>query len=70
MAKTVIEHSDKKSQIIKKVMQGMGVNIDAEKKISPEAYREKLMQVSVWTDDDIKVIEDGGSAIKFKPTEW
>ncbi len=71
MGKAIIDSSDKKSQIVKKILAGMGIDAENPKKHSTEDYREKLMEVSVWSEEDIKAMEDAGNSLdKFKPSEW
>jgi hypothetical protein len=47
-----------------------GCRAESRKKISAEEYRQQLMKVSVWSDEDIKALEHAGDSIKFKPAEW
>ena len=40
------------------------------KKNQPSSYKEKLLSVSVWSDDDLKPIIDNQAFNQFKPEEW
>jgi hypothetical protein len=70
MGKTVIDSSNKRSQIVKKILAGIGGGTDQPKKYSAVEYRAKLEKVSIWSDEDIKALKEAGTSIKFKPAEW
>lgn len=70
MGKTVVDNTDKRSQIVKKILDGIGGGVDHLKKHSAEEYKAKLEKVSVWSDEDIKALKEAGASIKFKPAEW
>jgi isopentenyldiphosphate isomerase len=72
MERLVIDVPDKKSALVKQILEELGVTI--QKKTSENTisdYQQKLAQVSVWSDEDIKAIEDAKKAFNsLKPAEW
>jgi len=72
METVTINIPDDKSELVKQVLAEMGVTIEptgAEKQ-KRAAYREKLLKISVWSDEEIKPIEDARQHFNFKPEEW
>ncbi|MFI5137573.1 MAG: hypothetical protein ACHQIM_07080 [Sphingobacteriales bacterium] len=55
METLVIKIPEKKSALVKQILKGLGVTIQPSGKTSLSAYKQKLANVSVWTDDDLKV---------------
>lgn len=69
MERLIIEVPEQKSNLVKQILTGLGVIIQQDHK-DTSAYKQKLSGVSVWTDEDIKSIEEGKNAFNFKSTEW
>lgn len=70
MEKLIINVPEEKSQLVKQLLKELGVTIEQEK-MDIEAYREKLLQVGVWSDEDLKPIEEARSHFNsLKPAKW
>jgi len=49
----------------------MGVTIQETQKVYRSAYIQKIAKIPVWTDEDIKPIEEARKGFEcFKPIEW
>ena len=71
METLIINIPEKKSTLVKQILKGLGVTIQATSKTSTPAYKQKLANVSVWTDDDLKVFEESKKAFEsLKPQQW
>ena len=71
MEKLVINVPDAKSNIVKQILHGLGVDIPGQKAVVKGNYKEKLLKVSKWSDDDIKGLRE--SLISFsnlRSDEW
>lgn len=67
----MIKIPEKKSALVKQILKGLGVTIQPTEKTSLSAYKQKLANVSVWTDDDLKVFEESKKAFEnLKPQQW
>jgi hypothetical protein len=70
METIIINIPDKKSKLVKQILKELGVTIQ-EKSTPGKNYREKLLQGPVWTDDEVKLIEDAGKSFdSLKPAQW
>ena len=70
MEKLIINVPEEKSALVKELLKELGVTIEQEK-MDMEAYREKLLQVGVWSDEDIKPIEEARTHFNsLKPAKW
>jgi hypothetical protein len=70
MEKLIINVPKGKSALIKELLKELGVTIEQEK-MDMEAYREKILKVGVWTDEDLKPIEEARSHFNsLKPAQW
>ena len=58
MERLIIDVPDQKSSLVKQLLKELGVAIQAENEINKATFRQNLLKVSVWSDDDIKVIQD------------
>lgn len=54
METLIINIPEKKSTLVKQILKGLGVTIHPTSKTGVSGYKQKLANVSVWTDDDIK----------------
>ncbi len=60
-----------KSSLVKQILKEFGVVIQPEKQADISEFRKKLANVSVWSDDDLKVFEEGKAAFEsLKPQQW
>jgi hypothetical protein len=57
METLIINIPDKKSILVKQILEGLGVTIQQTNKTALSNYKQKLANVSTWTDDDLKVFE-------------
>lgn len=70
MEKLIINVPEEKSQLVKQLLKELGVTIEQEK-MDMEAYREKILQVGVWSEEDIKPIEEARTHFdSIKPAKW
>lgn len=71
MEKLIISVPDKKSALVKQILKGLGVIIQPQNVDRPSTYKEKILKVSAWTEDDLKAFEEGKSSFEnFKPQQW
>lgn len=57
MERLTINIPETKSSLVKQILKELGVVIQPEKKANTSDFGEKLANVSVWSDDDLKVFE-------------
>ena len=71
MEKLTINIPDTKSSLVKQILKELGVIIQSEKHINISDYRKKLANISVWSDDDLKIFEESSKAFEnLKPQQW
>ena len=71
MERLIIDVPDKKSALIRQLLTELGVSIKTENQNETSSYRNKLLQVSVWSEEDLKCFEEGKRGFEnFKPPEW
>jgi hypothetical protein len=71
METLIINIPDKKSTLVKQILKGLGVTIQQSNKTASSNYKERLANVSVWTDDDLKIFEEGRKAFEnLRPEQW
>ena len=71
MEQLIINIPEKKSALVKQILRGLGVTIQATTKTSNLTYKQKLAQVSTWSEDDIKATEESKNAFgNLKPLQW
>lgn len=71
METLVIKIPEKKSALVRQILKSLGVTIQPTGKTSLSGYKQKLANVSVWTDDDLKVFEESKKAFEnLKPQQW
>lgn len=71
MKKLVIDIPDKRSSIVKQILQGLRVTIHEVALPVKGNYREKLLNVSAWTEDELKVFEENKQRFNnLKAEEW
>ncbi|WP_432713788.1 hypothetical protein [Pedobacter sp.] len=71
MERLIINIPETKSSLVKQILKELGVVIQPEKKANTSDFREKLANVSVWSDDDLKVFEESKMAFEnLKAQQW
>lgn len=71
MERLTISIPEEKSSLVKQILKELGVIIQPEKKANPSDIRTKLANISVWSDDDLKVFEESRTAFdNLKPQQW
>lgn len=67
MEKLIINVPKRKSELVKALLKELGVTIEQEK-MDMEAYRKKILEVGVWSDEDLKTMEEATTHFNnFKP---
>jgi hypothetical protein len=70
METLVINIPDKKSKLVKQILKGLGVTIQ-EKHFVNTNYKDKIQQVSIWGDNDMKSFEDVKKSFEsLNPAQW
>lgn len=71
MERLVIEIPEKKSTLIKQLLTELGAVIKQENPPVLSDRKKSLANISVWSDDDLKVSEESKQAFNnWKPEEW
>jgi hypothetical protein len=71
METLIINIPEKKSTLVKKMLRDMGVTIQQTTKLNLKTYKEKIADVSTWTDNDLKVFDETKGAFEnLKPQQW
>lgn len=71
MERLTINIPEEKSSLVKQILKELGVIIQPEKKVNLSDLRKKLANVSVWSDEDLKVFEESKTAFEsLKPQQW
>jgi hypothetical protein len=72
METLIINIPEKKSTLVKQILRGLGVTIQPSNKIiNIPDYKQKLAEVSTWTNDDLKIFEENKKAFEsLKPQQW
>lgn len=71
MERLIIEVPDQKSSLVKQLLTELGVTIQSENAVDKSTFKQNLLKVSVWTDEDVKDFEKNIKTLKnWKPEEW
>ncbi len=71
MEKLTIHIPDTKSNIVKHILHSLGVDIQGLKSPVKGNYKQKLVRVSEWSDEDVKPIEESRKQFdNFGAEEW
>jgi hypothetical protein len=71
METLLINIPDGKSDIVKKVLHGLGVYLNDQDEPAKGDYKKQLLQISIWSEEDIKVIEESDKSFNdLKAEEW
>jgi len=71
MERLTIDIPESKSAEIKEFLKAMGVLFSPSTPRDAKAFKKKLLNVGVWSDEDLKGINEAREAINsIKPQEW
>jgi len=71
MEKLTINIPSDKIDMVKKVLEALGVTFQKPKSVKSKTSKEKLLKVSVWTDEDLSIFEESKSAFnQLKVEKW
>ncbi|WP_184547474.1 hypothetical protein [Mucilaginibacter sp. FT3.2] len=71
MEKLTINIPEAKSALVKQILSELGVTFQQDIHKSSSSYRKKIVKVSTWSIDDIKVFEESTKAFEsLKPQQW
>ena len=60
-----------KSSIVKQILHGLGVYPNGQDAPMKGDYKKRLLQISTWSEEDIKTIEGSGKSFTdLKAEEW
>ena len=68
METSIINIPEKKSTLVEQILKGLGIVIQSAGRTHISAYKQKLANISVWTDDHLKLFEESKNALKFETT--
>jgi len=69
MEKLIINVPERKSTLVKQILLGLGVTIQGASVATENHYKEKLVGVSVWSDDELKAFDETKEAFNNLNTE-
>lgn len=71
MERLTIDIPETKSSLVKQLLKELGVVIQPEIQMDASEYKKKLANISVWSDNDLKVFEESAKAFEsLKPQQW
>ena len=71
METLIINIPEKNSTVVKQILTALGVTIQQTDKTTLSEYKKKIAKIPVWSDEDLKPIEDARKAFdSLKPQEW
>jgi hypothetical protein len=71
MEKLIINVPEEKSILVKQILKELGVTIQQEGVFDIASYKQKLLNISVWNNEDVKVFEESKNAFEsLKPQQW
>ncbi|MVN23285.1 hypothetical protein [Mucilaginibacter arboris] len=71
MEKLIINVPEEKSILVKQLLKELGVTIQEENVFDGASYKQKLLDVSVWNEEDVKFFEESKNALEsLKPQQW
>ncbi len=71
METLIIDVPEKKSILVKQLLEELGVTIKSSSKSDITTYKQTLANIPVWTDEDLKVFEESKRAFEdLKPPQW
>ncbi len=71
MEKLLISVPDKKSALVKQILESLGVIIQQQNPVVSSTYREKILTIPTLTEEDMKSFDDAKGAFEgLKPQPW
>lgn len=71
MEKLIINVPKEKSILVKQILKELGVTILQEGVFDLASYKQKLLDISIWDEEDVKAFEECKSAFEsLKPQQW
>jgi hypothetical protein len=71
METLIIDVPERKSVLVKQLLESLGIAIRSADHSNLGSYKRDLANVSVWSDDDLKVFEETKKAFEdLKPQQW
>ena len=71
MERLIINIPESKSTLVKQILKGLGVIIQQESKPGSSIYKKKLAKVTIWSDEDVNILEESKKALEdFKRQQW
>ena len=71
MERLTIYIPETKSALVKQILKELGVVIHPVKQVDASEYRKKLANISVWSDEDLKIFEESAKAFEnLKVQQW
>ena len=71
METLIINIPDEKSLLVKQALKDLGVTIQTKSKINAAEYKKKLAGISVWDENELKLMEEARNAFNsLKPQQW
>ena len=62
METLIINIPEKKSDLVKQILKDLGVTIHQTGKATLSDYKKKIAKIPVWSEEDLKAIEDARKA--------
>jgi len=69
MERLVINIPENKSDLVKQILKGLGVIILQENQPFQSTYRKKLVNVTTWAEEDLRIFEESKKAFGDLKTE-
>ncbi len=71
MEKLIINVPEEKSILVKQILKELGVIIQQESISNIASYKQKLLNISIWSDEDVQIFEERKNAFEgLKPQQW
>lgn len=71
MERLVINIPNSKSTLVKQILEGLGVTFQQESKPNSSIYKNKLTKVTIWSDEDVNMLEESKKAFgDIRPQQW
>lgn len=71
MERITIYIPDSQSEEIKSFLKSKGIALDNPKPLDMIAYRKKIANIGIWSEEDIKVFDQNRKLLdNFNPQEW
>jgi hypothetical protein len=71
METVTIHIPDKKSELVKSILRGLGVKIQEKSAPAIASYKDKITAVGIWSDEDATLSNDARKSFdSLKPDQW